>query len=219
MDWAKAMLRELDFIESDWTALVWSIGSTRILLKYRNAPVAELRDVPQAAQRFQRRIFWRNLREYAAGVIVTAASGYYVLVSHSAVIRTGCGLIVAGALFVLFMLHKWGAARNLPSEIELRACVDFHRKELQRQRDLLRRVWSWYLSPFVPGLIVLLAGGLERKLERPNASAHTTAIVATFALAVAGYAAMFVGIGKLNQRAANKLQQEIDALDGLERES
>jgi hypothetical protein len=218
-DWAKATLRELDFIENDWTALLWSLGSARILLKWRDVPVAELCDFPQAAQRFQRRIFRRNLREYAAGVIVTAAFGYYISVSHSALIRTGSGLVIAGTLFVLFTLHKRGAARTVPSELELSACVDFHRKELQRQRDILRGVWLWYLFPFVPGLIVFHAGILERALRQPTSPAHTVAIISRLTLDVTVWAVVLAGIGKLNQRAADKLQREIDALSGLAGES
>jgi cytochrome bd-type quinol oxidase subunit 2 len=30
-DWANAMLRELDFIESDWAALLWALGSTAVI--------------------------------------------------------------------------------------------------------------------------------------------------------------------------------------------
>jgi hypothetical protein len=33
-DWANAMLRELDFIESDWAALFWAMGSTTAILRY-----------------------------------------------------------------------------------------------------------------------------------------------------------------------------------------
>jgi hypothetical protein len=32
-DWASAMLRELDFIEEDWAALFWAIGSTSAILR------------------------------------------------------------------------------------------------------------------------------------------------------------------------------------------
>lgn len=32
-DWANAMLRELDFIENDWTALFWALGSTTAIFK------------------------------------------------------------------------------------------------------------------------------------------------------------------------------------------
>ncbi|MGH9510900.1 MAG: hypothetical protein ACRD2U_02060 [Terriglobales bacterium] len=33
-EWANAMLRELDFIENDWAALFWALGSTRALVKH-----------------------------------------------------------------------------------------------------------------------------------------------------------------------------------------
>jgi hypothetical protein len=33
-DWANAMLRELDFIESDWAALLWALGSTSAIFKH-----------------------------------------------------------------------------------------------------------------------------------------------------------------------------------------
>jgi hypothetical protein len=33
-DWANAMLRELDFIESGWAALFWALGSTTAIYRY-----------------------------------------------------------------------------------------------------------------------------------------------------------------------------------------
>jgi hypothetical protein len=33
-EWARAMLRELDFIESDWTALFWALGSTEAMFRH-----------------------------------------------------------------------------------------------------------------------------------------------------------------------------------------
>jgi|HubBroStandDraft_1064217.scaffolds.fasta_scaffold05632_5 hypothetical protein len=33
-DWVNAMLRELDFIESDWAAFFWALGSTTAIFKY-----------------------------------------------------------------------------------------------------------------------------------------------------------------------------------------
>src|ERR1700674_2178308 len=33
-DWANAMLRELDFIESDWAALFWALGSTTAIFRH-----------------------------------------------------------------------------------------------------------------------------------------------------------------------------------------
>jgi hypothetical protein len=33
-DWAGAMLRELDFVEGDWAALLWALGSTTAILRH-----------------------------------------------------------------------------------------------------------------------------------------------------------------------------------------
>jgi hypothetical protein len=33
-DWASAMLRELDFVESDWGALLWALGSATALFRH-----------------------------------------------------------------------------------------------------------------------------------------------------------------------------------------
>ncbi len=171
------------------------------------------------AQKFEKRISRRNLREYVASAIVIAVFGYYISLFPYTLARAGCVLIIAGTLFVVYMLHKRGAARTMPAGLEFRSCVEFHRKELQRQRDLLRGVWWWYLFPFVPGLIVFSLGGLEHALKEPNASAHAGSIVIGFAVQMAVIALVCVGVWWLNRRAANKLQLRIDALDALEKES
>jgi len=33
-EWANAMLREVDFVEGDWPALLWTLGSTAALCRY-----------------------------------------------------------------------------------------------------------------------------------------------------------------------------------------
>lgn len=189
---------------------------------WKNQPVERveisLEEIRRKAQKLEKRVLWRNLREYAASAIVIASFGYYIWKFPAPMIRFGCVLVIAGTLFVVYALHKRGAARTAPAELAFRTCVDFHRKELERQRDLLHSVWWWYLLPFVPGLTVFLLGLFRWTMEQPNAPAHTGVIVVTFALTAVGCAILFVGVGKLNGWAARKLQREIDALDGLERD-
>jgi len=33
-EWAAAMLRELDFVEGDWAALMWALGSATVILRH-----------------------------------------------------------------------------------------------------------------------------------------------------------------------------------------
>jgi hypothetical protein len=178
-----------------------------------------LADIRRRAQKLETKVSWRNLREYVAGALVVACFGYYTSVFHSTLIRAGCGLVIAGVLFAVFTLHQKGAARTVPAELAFRTCVEFQRKELERQRDLLRSVWTWYLLPFVPGLIIFLLGLFESAMQQPHTSERARTIAIVFALTAAGCGLVFVGIGKLNQWAARRLQREIDTLNHLEKES
>jgi FtsH-binding integral membrane protein len=177
-----------------------------------------LDDMRRQARTLESRISWRNAREYVACGLVVAAFGYYALVFHDALVRAGCGLVIAGALLVAFRLHTMGAARTIPAELAFRTCLAFRRQELERQRDLLLGVWRWYLLPFVPGMAVFLVGLFAFTMQQPHASEHVREIVAVLGLTAVSCALVFVGIAKLNHWAARKLQREIDALDRLVRE-
>jgi len=45
-EWAEGLAREATVIESDWAALRWALGSTRVLLDRRPVPLASLDEVP-----------------------------------------------------------------------------------------------------------------------------------------------------------------------------
>jgi hypothetical protein len=91
----------------------------------------------------------------------------------------------------------------MPADLGVRDCLQFHRAELERQRDLLRSVWYWYLLPFVPGAAVIL---IARAIERPDR--RVLALVVGVAFVVG-----FVLVGKLNETGARRIQRAIDRLD------
>lgn len=155
------------------------------------------------ASKFQTRIRWRNLREQAACglVIVLFASRFFK--TPQMVPRISFGLIIAGAMYVAWYLHAWGSAQPLPSDLGRDSCMEFHRRELERQRDLLRDIWKWYIGPFIPGF-ALFAGWLI-----VNVPAERRWRPAAFAV---GCAAFFWGIGWLNRRAARCLDRQIGEL-------
>ena len=72
---------------------------------------------------------------------------------------------VAAVIFIVYHLHRYGSARVMPAEMGLTNCLQFHRGELERQRDLLRSVWKWYLAPLVPGMTLVCLGSV---LARPE---------------------------------------------------
>jgi hypothetical protein len=174
-------------------------------------------DLRSKVLRFERKIFWRNLREYFAGAVVLIGFGYYEWRFPHLLLRIGSTLTIAGTLYVMHQLHRRGSNRPSLAALGMEPCLVHHRHELERQRDALRAVWSWYLLPFVPGMSVFLIGMMVDQCKVHPAQAGSIA-VGYFALTLV-MAAVFLGVWKLNQRSANKLQVRIDELNELTRDS
>src|SRR5687767_3044476 len=136
------------------------------------------------AGRFQRRIRFRNAIEYAAGLIVVPAFAAWAWTAPDVITKAGAALTVIGALFCLWQLHVRGGARPAP-EASAAALLDFHRRELVRQRDALRSVWLWYLGPFVPGMLLIQLGDFLTPPKNPAISVEADrAITGMFTVVV-----------------------------------
>jgi hypothetical protein len=175
--------------------------------------VPPLDEIRRRARKLQRRVARRNLREYAAAFVVVAFFGWALIHRLHPLERTGLALCIAGVLYVCYRLHRSGSAKGLPQEAGSTAGLQFYRRELERQRDLLRGVWRWYIGPLIPGLAVLT---LASAIVNPGHLGHPR-------LFAAGYAA-FAGlvlylIGKWNRRAAARLQRQIEELRAWEENS
>jgi len=165
-------------------------------------------------QALQKQVWWRDVIETAAAVVVaiffaftalgSAASGNWAVAGFSAV-------LVAWAVFVPVWLRR--ARRWMP-------VVEHHMplvEGLVRQRDaalvqarMLERVWLWYLVPPAIGVF-----GLTFALRGPSTFTWTYLAVVVL---------LYAGIGWLNRRVArtkyrvhaDRLQRQIDALNGEE---
>jgi hypothetical protein len=169
--------------------------------------VDELR---RRARKFQRKIYWRNAREYVAALVVVILFGFEFWLVPDALTRVGFGLCIAGLLYVVGQLHRKGSARSLPAEMGLATSLEFFRRELEKQRDLVGSVWSWYLGPLIPGLVVLTVAFAR---TNPRHLRHFGLSLAIFNLVAA---LVFVLVWRLNQRAARKLERRIEELNALE---
>jgi len=170
-----------------------------------------LADVHLHAQRFQSRIRSRNMIEYGAAVFVVAAFVWMAVTIPEPIIRVGAGLIIAGALYVCWKLHELGrAATRGELDAGAHSWAAFHRAELTRQRDALRTVWSWYLAPFVPGMLVFLAGVSFTEANPAPLPARLGVFLAGLGIMAAVYAVIWW----LNAIVAKRLDAEIAALDG-----
>jgi hypothetical protein len=179
------------------------------LWKDQSAPSVTLSadDLRKEASVFQRRIGRRNLREYLAALFVVAGFARYFWVFPFPLMRIGSGLIILGTLVVVDQLRRRASRRPMPGENVGIPCLEFHRRELVRQRDALSKVWLWYIGPFVPGLVVF-RWGVETEL---NASGpFFQGLLANLVLV-----AVLLCVAGLNLFVARVLQRRIDTLDRL----
>jgi hypothetical protein len=160
-------------------------------------------DIRNRGGRLEKKVGWRNLREYAGAAFVVIGCAAFGWREKNVTVLIGAAFMVLGTLYVVYHLHRFGAARSMPSDLGLTDCFDFHRAQLVRQRELLRGVWWWYLMPMVPGWALIMIG---RAIERPERRLLALGATAVFVVT-------YVVIGKLNERGARLLQEWIDSLD------
>lgn len=165
-----------------------------------------LADIHLRAQHFQSRVRVRNWLEYGAGVAVVLGFSAIAWEVPDWGIRAGSALIIAGVIYVMWQLATRAGAAAKPDG---QAWADFHRAELVRQHKALTSVWSWYLAPFLPGMVVyVFATAFSSAGDLP-----LPARLAVLLMAIVWIAIVFGGVAYINARAAKKLEADIAALD------
>jgi len=83
--WARAMLSELDFIESDWTALLWALGCTRTIFQY-SVPRQLRAWIAERSSQSERPML-KHIRRNASGTLSGIGIAVGVLVTAFALVR------------------------------------------------------------------------------------------------------------------------------------
>lgn len=172
-----------------------------------NAPMP-LEEIRRKAQQFEKRIDRRNLREYIGGAVGLAVFTYYIFKFPSPMTRAGSALVIAGMLCIMVQIYRRASPGKLPADLAWTASLQYHRRELARQRDLLRSVSWWYIAPLLPGLLVFTAGTMP-----PHVPGWVYLVLGLF------YLVVFGGIIWVNHRAAVSVSRQIAELDNLESQS
>jgi hypothetical protein len=180
---------------------------------WQNQPVEGIRmsidEIRNRAGKFERTIRWRNAREYVGSLIAAALFGYFFYGTHVWVFRIAYVLFIAGLAWIVVQLRRKGAAKSLPAEMGASPALQYFRAELERQREVVKNVWPWYLAPLVPGFVVLTVGYV-RSVPFPKG------VVAALIMDTL-VTALFFAVWKMNERAARCLQRKIDELHAAER--
>ena len=163
-----------------------------------------LLDTVQTRSRMlERRVHRRNIGEYAAALVVVAFVLPRIWTAPNGVLAAGGAVLLAGIAYVTYRMHAFGSARTMPSDLATRSCVEFHRAELERQRDLLQNIWTWYLLPFWPGMGLILIGATMERSDRWPFALGTAVLAVLMAFQIAW----------MNKRSAKTLQETIDRLN------
>ena len=165
-------------------------------------------EIRNRATKFEKKIFWRNFREYIAGAIAIVLLGISFGSAHDLLSRAAFALLIAGMVYVMYQLHRRGTAKTMPTAAAAGPSLAFYREELKRQRDLTASVWSWYLGPFVPGLVLSAIASASHDLH-PH---HIEVVTFWYVL----IAAFFVFAWRLNARATRCLERMIADLGAAE---
>jgi len=143
-EWAEGLEREAEVIESDWAALRWAIGSTRVILHPRGVPMRSLDEVPDATYKLLDGALVRSGFFLLMPIMEGPLFLQWFFVTRSTLGRAGSAIGVLGSVIaVTYLLMEW---RRL-SLIERRrlketwkdyiyndvvACARFYKEQLKR---------------------------------------------------------------------------------------
>jgi hypothetical protein len=201
-EWAVAMLRELDFIENDWTALRWAAGSARVLFTHNDPPLADPSEIPRAAQYLKKTVWRRTLRGSVLTLGEVAAFAWISFIATNQLQRIGCYFTMAAMLYMTYQLF---AARWRSTSLD----IDSYRAELERQRDFFSGSSLWSRIVFLPPGPILFCVGTV--IAFPDTIRTNAMIAATF------IGLCMVAVPR-SLRVSRKYQRKIDELEAVRRE-
>jgi hypothetical protein len=203
--WARATAREIEFIQSDWTALRWSLGSISILFTPQEAHLTDLAGVPAAAKKLSKRMVLRTWFVCITAVVESLAFARSLHSIHAPATRPGYYLFVASLAYMAVQVLV-RRTRRIPSETVPTRQAALYRLDLQGERNYHRGIWFW--SRFVPFAfaLALFFGGI--------AFAHPARPRAAFVM-LASMSALLVAAIPLNRKQAETYDRQIGELDTI----
>ena len=134
--------------------------------------------------------------------------------AHTPLARMGWGLLSLCMIYAAYHAYQWMWPRNLPEDAPIHTCLEFYRRELERERDYNRRWWRSGL-PFLLLLGMVMAavgtGARNAPLRHPLLNAIP------FFVVLAIWVVAFLLLRK--KHGAQNLRQEIEELRAFEAEN
>lgn len=158
------------------------------------------REVQGNKKSFEATIFWRDVREVGAGILLFGWVGHFAITSKtwSLFPLAFAGLFIAVSMVIDRIIQK---RRSPVFGDNLKGCVQSSLSQVEHQIWLLRNVFWWYLLPVLIGAMVITA---QLAWEwRDNSSLFWPHVIISTAI----WTFLTWGIYKLNQYAVRKYLQ------------
>jgi hypothetical protein len=175
----------------------------------REDDAVTLAQIHESAETFEKRIRRGVLIEYLAAIFVVLVFGSYIWLFPGWMMKTGSALVILATLFVVWQMRRRMSAQNVP-DAERLELIAFIRSELVRQRDARTSAWLWYITPFLPGMALMMMG----RWFQTHASWRSLAWDYEIIVMASAVAVLVIGgIWLLQVWVAKRLQRKIDELD------
>jgi hypothetical protein len=185
--------------------------------KRQELPVGATADLATLKQTFEaksrklaRRLFWRDLLEAAAGVIVAGLTAHQGWRLGKAGWPIALAVVLILGVSVFFIMERIRARRErMGPDAPLLAKLDADIAELRHQRRLLLNMGAWYILPCVLAIVIFRANSPAAQSQSPFFVVCYTAVVAFICWRV----------WAMNRRAVRKkIDPLLEELEKLHRE-
>lgn len=171
-----------------------------------DAPRISLAFVRQQSDALRRWTRMRNAINYVGAVAIVpflvwrARSIFSVLPLFSMAIMVN----LASGLLLTVRWHNRAASQEQPAELGVLDALKFHRRQLERQRDVRRDRWRRW--PAIPGMAMIVVALAFEVTPTPWIKIGLIAVFITLVLSISVV---------VEESIARRIQKEIDALDSL----
>lgn len=210
-EWAKGLEREVAFIESDWRALGWALGSMRVLFDRREAQLGSLEEASVAVESyFEKRLSQSSTAFWLTCAFLLALGVLIFLLPFHLMQRVALSSMLATQLYSV-SIARASRPRELNHEIDLYERVAKYRSDLQLIRELQYgwKIWAFNLVNCAAWIILPVSGFVEISRSFPPPSFGLGIFTAAFVVVMLFGAVLQ---SYLSDHKNLRLIQELDAL-------
>ena len=204
-EWAQGLAHEIEFVEGDWRALGWAIGSLRVLVRNPPTPLRNVAEIARAGRLFA------GSREHTPPIICllmvmqVISNGLHLVPPTGRVGPLGLAGFAIAALSAAYMaVLLWLDTRmsQRPEDMDDCAWIEFYRREMVRRRDLYTGFGALFPASMVLWCagMVLGYGGMARL--------YVTSCLIAFCVFV-------TFVVSLSPRPAESFQRKVDEVDSI----